>query len=207
MDGEVIIYDGKDDGELADLAQAGDLRAEEMLMRRYKETVRKKARYYYMAGADEDDIVQEGMIGLLKAIRKYDAEKEASFSTFAGICITSQMISAIRTAGRDKHRALNDSVSLSRPVGEGTGEMTIADTIAGAGSEESPEVFLVMKDLISDIMNNGDNVFSDLEMQVLTEIVKGSDYDTAAENIGRSRKSVENAVQRAKKKVLAYLIK
>ena len=92
------------DQEMVIRAQQGDLEAEEFLMRKYKEIVKIKSRYYYMAGADEDDVVQEGMIGLLKAIRQYDPEKEASFATFAGVCITRQIISAIRMADREKHR-------------------------------------------------------------------------------------------------------
>ena len=95
------------DQEMVIRAQQGDLEAEESLMRKYKEIVKIKSRYYYMAGADEDDVVQEGMIGLLKAIRQYDPEKEVSFATFAGVCITRQNISAIRMADREKHKVLN----------------------------------------------------------------------------------------------------
>lgn len=185
-------------------AQQGDLEAEEALMRKYKEVVKIKSRYYYMAGADEDDVIQEGMIGLLKAIRQYDPEKEASFATFAGICITSQIISAIRMADREKHKALNTSVSLSKPVGGEEEGVTLEDTLTVSGGE-SPEALLVVKDLAYYIMHNEDNVFSNFEMQVLNAMVRENDYEEIARRLGRSSKSIDNAMQRIKKKIIRYL--
>ena len=181
------------DKELAVKAQNGDLDAEEALMRRYKETVKIKSHYYYMAGADEDDVVQEGMIGLLKAIRQYDEEKEASFSTFAGICITRQIINAIRTADREKHKALNTSVSLNKPMdrsrqtGKEYEDITLADTLK-AEAVESPEAFLVIKDVVYYILHNGDNIFSEFEMQVLNEIIKENDYNKIMKKLGKNYK-------------------
>lgn len=192
------------DEELVIMAQDGNLDAEESLMRKYKETVKIKSRYYYMAGADEDDIVQEGMIGLLKAIRQYDAEKEASFATFAGLCITSQIINAIRSADREKHKALNTSVSLNKPVGEENDDLILEDTLM-TGSVETPENFLVIKDVVYYIMHNGDNIFSDFEMQVLNELIKGSGYDKTSRKLGKNYKSIDNAMQRIKKKIIKYL--
>lgn len=185
-------------------AQEGDLDAEEALMRKYKETVRIKAKMYYMAGADEDDIVQEGMIGLLKAIRQYDEAKEASFGTFASICITRQMISAIRSAGRDKHKALNTSVSLSEPVKEENGEITVEDTLR-TDMADDPETLLVLKDVVYYILHNGDNIFSEFEMEVLNEILKGRNYEQIAQKLGKNPKSIDNAMQRTKKKIVGYL--
>lgn len=193
-----------DDGRLAVMAQKGDLNAEETLMRKYKETVRKKANMYYMAGADEDDIVQEGMIGLLKAIRRFDPDKEASFGTFAGICITRQIISAIRMAGREKHRALNTSVSLSNPVTDEGAEVTLADTLSADGGED-PEELLIFKDIAEYILHNGDNVFSDFEMQVINEMLRTKDSVKVAEKLGKSVKSIDNAMRRARKKTIEYL--
>ena len=135
------------DDKLAALAQSGNLDAEEALLKKYKDAVRIKANMYYMAGADEDDVMQEGMIGLMKAIRQYSPEREASFGTFAGICITRQIISAIRSADRDKHKALNTSVSLSRPLETGNEEVTLADTLS-SGTGESPEEMLIFKDIV-----------------------------------------------------------
>ena len=192
------------DQEMVIRAQQGDLEAEESLMRKYKEIVKIKSRYYYMAGADEDDVVQEGMIGLLKAIRQYDPEKEVSFATFAGVCITRQIIGAIRMADREKHKVLNTSVSLSNPVGGEEEDVTLADTLMVSGGE-SPEALLVVKDLAYYIMHNEGNVFSEFEMQVLNEMVRDNDYEKIARRLKRSSKSVDNAMQRIKKKVIRYL--
>lgn len=192
------------DRDLVLKAQSGDLDAEETLMRKYKETVKIKAKMYYMAGADEDDVVQEGMIGLLKAIRQYDADKETSFGTFAGICITRQIISAIRSADRDKHKALNTSVSLSDPLKDESGEMTVEDTLR-TNMAEDPETLLVMKDIAGYILHNGDNILSDLEMEVLSEVLKGRSHEEIAEKLGKNSKSIDNALQRTKKKIVSYL--
>ncbi|MBQ3184379.1 MAG: RNA polymerase sporulation sigma factor SigH [Firmicutes bacterium] len=192
------------DRDLVLKAQSGDLDAEETLMRKYKETVKIKAKMYYMAGADEDDVVQEGMIGLFKAIRQYDADKETSFGTFAGICITRQIISAIRSADRDKHKALNTSVSLSDPLKDESGEMTVEDTLR-TNMAENPETLLVMKDIAGYILHNGDNILSDLEMEVLSEVLKGRSHEEIAEKLGKNSKSIDNALQRTKKKIVSYL--
>ncbi len=192
------------DNELVAMAQTGDLDAEETLMRKYKETVRIKAKMYYMAGADEDDVVQEGMIGLLKAIRQYDPDKEASFGTFASLCITRQIISAIRSADRDKHKALNTSVSLSDPLKSENEDIRLEDTLR-TNMADDPETLLVIKDVVYYILHNGDNIFSDFEMEVLNEVIKGGDYDKIAQKLGKNPKSIDNAMQRTKKKIIAYL--
>ena len=194
------------DDKLAALAQSGNLDAEEALLKKYKDAVRIKANMYYMAGADEDDVMQEGMIGLMKAIRQYSPEREASFGTFAGICITRQIISAIRSADRDKHKALNTSVSLSRPLETGNDEVTLADTLS-SGSGESPEEMLIFKDIVYYILHNGDNIFSEFEMNVLSEFIKGNDDEKIADKLGKNVKSVDNAMQRTRKKILGYLFK
>ena len=194
------------DDKLAALAQSGNLDAEEALLKKYKDDVRIKANMYYMAGADEDDVMQEGMIGLMKAIRQYSPEREASFGTFAGICITRQIISAIRSADRDKHKALNTSVSLSRPLETGNEEVTLADTLS-SGTGESPEEMLIFKDIVYYILHNGDNIFSEFEMNVLSEFIKGNDYEKIADKLGKNVKSVDNAMQRTRKKILGYLFK
>lgn len=199
--------------QLAAEAQAGDTLAEETLIRNYSGIVYKKARVYFMAGADAEDVVQEGMIGLLKAVRSYDAEKNASFGTFAERCVTNQIISAIRSADRIKHKPLNTSVSLNRPVGQdGTGqsadatEITLGDTLS-TDPADSPDEMLIIKDVAYYILNNGDNIFSDLEMKVLNEYIKGFTTSQIAERLGKSPKSVDNALQRTRKKVIAYLWK
>ncbi|MDO4484962.1 MAG: sigma-70 family RNA polymerase sigma factor [Bacillota bacterium] len=203
---EIKEIQNHSDNELVILAQRGDLDAEEVLLRKYKDTVRIKANMYYMAGADEDDVVQEGMIGLMKAIRQYSPDRDASFGTFASICITSQIISAIRSADRDKHKALNTSVSLSKPMEPENEEMTLADTLSTSYGD-SPEQMLIFKDIVYYILHNGDNIFSDFEMHVLNEFIKGNDYDAIARKLGKNVKSVDNAMQRTKRKILEYLFK
>lgn len=197
-------YHDYTENQLISMAQKGDIDAEEILMRRYKEAVRIKAKMYYMAGADEDDIVQEGMIGLLKAIRKYRSDRDTTFGTFASVCITRQIISAARSAGRSKHKALNTSVSLSNPVEQEAEGVTIADTLRTDNAVD-PENLLVIKDITYYILHNGDNIFSDFEMQVLNELLKGNDYEKIARRLDKTPKSIDNAMQRVKKKIINYL--
>ncbi|MGI6767021.1 MAG: sigma-70 family RNA polymerase sigma factor [Lentihominibacter sp.] len=199
------------DNLLASEAQAGDMTAEETLLRKYSSIVTGKAKAYYMAGADADDVIQEGMIGLMKAIRSFNPDKNAAFATFAEVCITRQIISAIRMADRIKHKPLNTSVSLNRPItsdselsaGENEG-VTLGDTLR-AGDAYSPEEMLIIKDVAAYILYNGDNIFSDFEMQVLSEAIKGYSYDQIAGKLGKTKKSIDNALQRTKKKVNDYL--
>lgn len=192
------------DLQLVEMAQAGNMDAEEALIRKFKETVRIKANMYFIAGADEDDVVQEGMIGLIKAIRQYDPGREASFGTFAGLCITRQIISAIRMADRDKHKALNTSISLNKPMQDENEEIALVDTLRDS-SEQNPEAMLIIKDVVYYILHNGDNIFSEFEMQVLNELVKGNDYAAIARKLGKNTKSIDNAMQRTKKKIIGYL--
>lgn len=198
--------------QLAAEAQAGDSLAEETLIRKYSGIVYKKARAYFMAGADAEDVVQEGMIGLLKAVRTYDADKNATFGTYAERCVTNQIISAIRSADRVKHKPLNTSRSFSEPVSDkspstgGTGEITLGDTLSTQPAD-SPDELLIIKDVAYYILNNGDNIFSDLEMKVLSEYTKGFTSGQIAERLGKSPKSVDNALQRTRKKVINYLWK
>ena len=189
------------DDQLAAEAQSGDITAEETLIRKYSYIVMRKAKAFFMAGADADDVMQEGMIGLLRAVRQYDPAKSASFATFAEICVTSQIISAIRSADRIKNKALNTSVSLNVPESEG---IPLEDTLR-ANKADTPEEMLLLKDVTYYILNNGDNVFSDFEMRVLNEAMKGYSYDQIAEKLGKTPKSIDNALQRAKKKINAYL--
>lgn len=200
------------DNQLAIEAQAGDVEAEEALIRKYSGIVYKKARAYFMAGADVEDVVQEGLIGLLKAVRRYDGEKNASFGTFAEICVTSQIISAIRSADRIKHKPLNTSVSLNKPVDReggrtvGENDITIGDTLS-ANPADSPESMVILKDVVYYILNNGDNIFSDFEMKVLNEYIKGYTCEQISQRLGKTPKSIDNALQRTKKKVGDYLWK
>ena len=192
------------DEVLAARAQKGNLAAEEDLMRKYKETVRLKSRMFYIEGADEEDVIQEGMIGLFKAIHQYSADRDSSFGTFAGVCITRQIIDAIRAAGRKKHTILNNSVSLSNPVGSSSDSLTIEDTLRD-DSAIGPEDMFVIKDLVYCMIHNSDNIFSEYEMKVLNELMKGREIRDIAEMTGKSSKSVDNAVRRIKKKIAEYI--
>lgn len=195
---------------LAKRAQDGDLGAEEELLRRYKGLAKAKANMYYMVGADEDDVLQEGMIGLLKAVRRFDPDKEASFRTFAGICVTTQIISAIRAAQRNKHMALNTSVSLDSSIGQqptsetGETQLRLEDTLM-ASPADSPEQMLVMQDILECILANDDRVFSDYELEVLTLRMRGRSTEQIAEELGRDKKSVDNCMHRARQKIITYL--
>lgn len=192
------------DEYLAELAQRGNFDAEETLMRRYKAVARNKAKLYFMAGADEDDVVQEGMIGLFKAVRTYNPEKNAAFSTFANLCITRQIISAIRGAGRKKHQILNGSISLNNPLSTSQDDLCLEDTLIDDGAN-NPETLLVLNDIIDYMLQNNDAVFSPLELEIFRLIIAGKERDDIADDLGKSRKSIDNAMNRIRNKIVAYI--
>jgi RNA polymerase sporulation-specific sigma factor len=194
------------DEQLVQQAQKGDMLAEEHLIRKYKEHVRKKSKVYFIIGADGEDVMQEGMIGLFKAIRSFDGEQQASFKTFAELCISRQIISAIRTASRKKHEPLNDSVSLNDPVKEDESGVTFQEMLR-AGCEMEPEQELLMKSLIEEISSNENKVFSAFELEVWEAFSKGKSYKEIAEGLGKSPKAVDNAIQRTKKKIMESICK
>lgn len=197
-------YEEMTDETLAILAQDGDETAEEFLIRKYKDVVRSKAHLYFMVGADSEDIVQEGMIGIFKAIRGYDKAKQASFHTFAEICINRQIITAIKRATRLKHSPLNTSVSLSRPLSDSEPDTTLEETLS-SDSNSDPEALFLLKEDMDYIGGNGADIFSDLEMNVWNEYLKGKSYLQIAEITGRSPKAIDNAIQRMKRKLELYL--
>ncbi|MDR1292063.1 MAG: sigma-70 family RNA polymerase sigma factor [Clostridiales Family XIII bacterium] len=201
--------------KLAAIARGGDEAALDMLFREYRDTIRVKASLYFLAGGDTGDLVQEGMIGLFHAIMNYDASKEASFRTYAELLIARQMITAIRTADRLKHRPLNTSLSLdAEPLtgggGGGAGENTgtpgganLGATLPDAGA--SPEEALLMKDEMERLEAESVRRFSKLELDVWNEYKKGVAYTDIAKSLGRSHKAIDNALQRMKKKVAGAL--
>ncbi|MCI7301997.1 RNA polymerase sporulation sigma factor SigH [Ihubacter massiliensis] len=197
-------YDELTDEQLVEEAQAESLEAEEYLIRKYKEVVRSRAKLYFIMGADGEDVVQEGMIGLFKAIKSYDCAKDASFHTFAELCINRQIITAIKTASRLKHSPLNTSISLNKPVSEEETDGTLEETLC-SDSNSDPEAQLLLKDVVKSIIGNEGNIFSKFEMQVWNEYLTGKNYRQIAEGLGKSPKAVDNAIQRTKKKILAYL--
>jgi RNA polymerase sporulation-specific sigma factor len=190
--------------QLVMLAQNGDSNAEEFLIRKYKNVVRSKAHLYFMVGADSEDIVQEGMIGIFKAIRSYDRTKQASFHTFAEICINRQIITAIKRATRLKHSPLNTSVSLSRPLSDTEPDTTLEEVLSSS-SNTDPEAIFLLKENMGYIEGNGADIFSDLELSVWNEYLKGKSYLQIAEITGKSTKTIDNAIQRTKRKLELYL--
>jgi len=199
-----INYAELDDETLVSLAQGGDENAEEYLIRKYKDVVRSKAHLYFMVGADSEDIVQEGMIGIFKAIRSYNKAKAASFHTFAEICINRQIITAVKRATRLKHSPLNTSVSLSRPLSDSEPDTTLEETLS-SDSNTDPEALFLLKEEMDFIEGNGAEIFSDLELSVWNEYLKGKSYTQIAEITGKSPKAIDNAIQRTKRKLELYL--
>ena len=176
----------------------------EYILHKYKNFVRAKARSYFLIGADKEDIVQEGMIGLYKAVRDYDAEKKASFRAFAELCITRQIITAIKTATRQKHQPLNSYVSLNKPVYEAESERMLVDIIA-ASKVSNPEEIVIDQEDYASMEEEIAKMLSSLENQVLTYYLHGLSYQQIARLLGRHEKSVDNALQRAKGKIDKFL--
>ena len=192
------------DEEMVELAKSNNPLALEYIIYKYKNFVRSKARSYFIIGADRDDIIQEGMIGLYKAIRDYDKDKLASFKSFAEICITRQIITAIKSATRQKHIPLNSYVSLSKPVYEDDSNRTLSDVITSGKMMDPMELFIGREDL--DLMeSNIGKVLSDLEKEVLRLYIDGRTYHEIAEDLDRDVKSIDNALQRIKRKLEKYL--
>ena len=188
------------DEEIVALAQEGDGAALEYLLNKYKNFVRTKARSYFLIGADHEDIVQEGMIGLYKAIRDFKSEKLTSFRAFAELCVTRQIITAIKTATRQKHIPLNSYISLNRPIYDEESDRTLLDVIT-EGRATNPEELLIGQEDLSSIEGRIGEALSDLEWEVLTSYLDGKSYQEIAEDLGRHVKSIDNALQRVKRKL------
>ena len=192
------------DEEVVGLAQHGDSIAIEYLLSKYKNFVRSKARSYFLIGADHEDIVQEGMIGLFKAVRDYQAERLSSFRAFAELCITRQIITAIKTATRQKHIPLNSYVSLNKPLYDEESDRTLLDVCA-EGHSANPEELLISQEDLRGIHQKIDEVLSSLEQEVLAAYLDGKSYQEIADMLGRHVKSIDNALQRVKRKLEKYL--
>ena len=181
------------DEELIGIYRKGSLDAMTDLIIRYKPLVKNRARLFYLEGGDREDLLQEGMIGLFKAIKEYDSEKEASFATFARLCITRQMLSAIEAAGRKKHMLLNESLSI-----EQLDEGQIADRV---GVADGPEKIFFEQEDSKLLMENINRSLSKMEKQVLDLYISGMDYLEIADMMGKSGKSIDNALQRIRNKI------
>ena len=197
-------FDSMTDEQVVVLAQETDSPALEYLLNKYKNFVRTKARSYFLIGADHEDIVQEGMIGLYKAIRDYKAEKLSSFRAFAELCVTRQIITAIKTATRQKHIPLNSYISLNKPIYEEDSDRTLLDVITEEGIS-NPEEMIIDREDLSVIEGKIGQMLSDLEKDVLVRYMEGKSYVEIADEMHRHVKSIDNALQRIKRKLLKYL--
>jgi RNA polymerase sporulation-specific sigma factor len=194
--------------ELALIAAArnGDERAMDDLIRRYHGFVRLKASSYFLAGGDGSDLVQEGLVGLFKAVRDFRSDKETSFRSFAELCITRQIITAIKTATRYKHAPLNTYVSFSHtPAGQDLDtDCTLGDALPGPAVDD-PATCVISSDELKSLLECLSSTLSPLESQVLTYYLEGRSYEAIGDIIGCDPKTVDNALQRVKRKVLAHL--
>jgi RNA polymerase sporulation-specific sigma factor len=186
-------------------ARNGDGAALDALIRRYTGFVRLKASSYFLAGGDGDDLVQEGLIGLYKAVRDFRTDKETSFRSFAELCVTRQIITAIKTATRYKHAPLNTYVSFSHtPAGQdGDGECTLGDALPGSAVHEPPVIVISTEELQSLVFSLGHGL-SNLEADALKLYLEGSSYEEMADRLECDTKTIDNALQRVKRKIVTH---
>jgi len=199
-----VQYMQLEDEEIIDLVHKGESEALDFLIHKYRNFVRAKARSYFLIGADREDIVQEGMIGLFKAIRDFKEDKLSSFKAFAELCITRQIITAIKTATRQKHIPLNSYVSLDKPIYDEESDRTLMDVISGAKVLD-PEELIINQEEFDHIEIKMAELLSDLERKVLALYLDGQSYQEISEELNRHVKSIDNALQRVKRKLERYL--
>ena len=189
-----------DDDKLLTLIHQEDNQALDILINKYRNFVRAKARTYFLIGADREDIIQEGMIGLYKAIRDYDGDKLASFRGFAELCITRQILTAIKMATRQKHIPLNSYVSLDKPIYDEESDRTLLDVITGVEAID-PQELLINREKFGDLQLKLTGLLSELERKVLDLYVEGRTYQEISIELKRHEKSIDNAIQRVKRKL------
>jgi RNA polymerase sporulation-specific sigma factor len=204
LNNEQVDFTELEDEAIIDLVHKGNSDALDFLIHKYRNFVRAKARSYFLIGADREDIVQEGMIGLYKAIRDYKGDKLASFKAFAELCITRQIITAIKTATRQKHIPLNSYVSLDKPIYDEESDRTLMDVISGAKVLD-PEELIINQEEFDHIEIKMAELLSDLERKVLSLYLDGQSYQEISEELNRHVKSIDNALQRVKRKLERYL--
>lgn len=193
-------YDGLLDEEIVIYAKDGDKHAQEYLIGKYENFVKIKAKSYFLIGADKEDIYQEGMIGLYKAIRDFKPNKLASFRAFAELCITRQIITAIKTATRQKHIPLNTYISLNKPIYDEESDRTLLDILSSV-KVANPEELVISREEVDDIESQIGEALSDLEKKVLASYLAGKSYQEIACDLDRCSKSIDNALQRVKRKL------
>lgn len=200
-----IFEDMPDEDVVVEAQVNNNLLAQDYLLHKYKNFVRAKARTYFLIGAEKEDIIQEGMIGLYKAIRDFKNDKQASFRAFAELCVTRQIITAIKTATRQKHIPLNSYVSLNKPIYEEDSDRTLLDVISGV-KVANPEDMVISREEFDDIESKMNDILSDLEWQVLMSYLDGKSYQEIALELNRHVKSIDNALQRVKRKLEKYVV-
>ncbi|AVK86714.1 RNA polymerase sporulation sigma factor SigH [Lysinibacillus sp. B2A1] len=193
------------DEELIEMVHQGNTDALDYLITKYRLLVRAKARSYFLIGADKEDIVQEGMIGLYKAIRDFKGDKLASFRAFAELCITRQIITAIKTATRQKHIPLNSYVSLDKPIFDEESDRTLMDVLTGAIMDD-PEELMIHREEFGYLEEKMSEILSELELQVLALYLDGQSYHEISAKLNRHVKSIDNALQRVKRKLEKHLV-
>ena len=193
-------FEEKLEEEIVIEAKNGNVRAQEYVISKYESFVKAKSKSYFLIGADKEDIYQEGMIGLYKAIRDFNYEKSTTFKAFAELCITRQIITAIKTATRQKHIPLNTYISLNKPVSEDDSERTLLDILSSMKISD-PEALIIGKEEKAQIEDAITRVLSDLEMEVLQSYLDGKSYQEIACDLDRHAKSIDNALQRVKRKL------
>ena len=192
------------DEDIVKDASNGSMEALEYLIKKYKNFVRAKARTYFLIGADKEDIIQEGMIGLFKAIRDYKSDKLSSFRAFAELCITRQIITAIKTATRQKHIPLNSYISLNKPIYDEESDRTLLDVISCTRISD-PEDLMIAREELTNIEAKIGEILSELEWTVLMSYLQGKSYQEMSSDLDRHVKSIDNALQRVKRKLEKYL--
>ena len=197
-------FEGMTEEEIVVEAKNGNSRAQEYVISKYESFVKVKSKSYFLIGADKEDIYQEGMIGLYKAIRDFNYEKSTTFRGFAELCITRQIITAIKTATRQKHIPLNSYISLNKPVYDEESERTLLDIIA-TSIVTDPEELIISKEELKHIESKMNELLSDLELQVVEYYLNGKSYQYIADKLKRDVKSIDNALQRVKRKLEKHL--
>ena len=202
---EIISDDEADvDDNMVFRAKAGDEKSLNHILRKYRNFVRSKAKPFFIVGADKEDILQEGMIGLFKAIRDYDEEKTVSFRAFAELCVTRQIITAVKTATRQKHIPLNSYISLNKPMSEEDPDKTLMDMMKNSHISD-PEQLIISKEEMKLIEEKTKEMLSEFETRVLSLYLKGYSYNEISGKLCKHTKSVDNALQRIKRKFEKYL--
>lgn len=200
-------YDNMKDEDLIEIIKSGDKQAFDYLIARYKELVNMKVSKYFIVGAEKDDIIQEGLIGLFKAIKSYKVDMQNSFKSFANMCIERQLITAIKTSNRQKHMPLNSYLSLNGAAydeGEGENDISLMDIFESALIED-PLDTITKKEYYKDIEDTIDKKLSDFEKKVLNKYINGESYVQIAEELETTVKSIDNAIQRIRKKAIKGL--